>query len=278
MPRKALGRGLEALIPKTETGVESTGITQAPIESISPGRLQPRKNFDEKTLKDLAASIKEQGIILPLIVQRKDNGYELIAGERRWRAAQMAGLTRIPVMVKEFSDAQALEVGLIENIQREDLNPIEEASVYRRLIDDFNLTQENLSKKIGKDRSSIANYLRLLKLPRMIKEDLIQGTLSMGHARALLSIESTEKCLEVRNIVVKKWLNVRETESLVNKLNKAKKAPLKKTKDIFLADVENKMQKSLGTRVRIVKQKKGGKIEISYFSLEELNRIINRIS
>jgi len=278
MPRKALGRGLEALIPKTETGVESSGITEAPIESISPGRLQPRKNFDEKTLKDLAASIKEQGIILPLIVQRKDSGYELIAGERRWRAAQMAGLTKIPVMVKEFSDAQALEVGLIENIQREDLNPIEEASVYRRLIDDFNLTQENLSKKIGKDRSSIANYLRLLKLPRMIKEDLIQGTLSMGHARALLSIGSTEKCLEVRNIVVKKWLSVRETESLVNKLNKAKKTPIKKTRDIFLADIENKMQKSLGTRVRIVKQKKGGKIEISYFSLEELNRIINRIS
>lgn len=239
--------------------------------------MQPRKNFDEKGLKGLALSIKGQGIIQPLIVQSKNGGFELIAGERRWRAAQIAGLDKIPVIIKDLSDSDALEVALIENIQREDLNPIEEASVYKRLIKDFNLTQETLSKKIGKDRSSIANYLRLLKLPQIIKEDLISGTLSMGHARAMLSLDSSKKLLEVRNSVVKKGLSVRGIESLITKINNEKKISKKKTRDIFLIEIEERLQKTLGTRVRIKKSNKGGKIEIFYYSNEELSSIIEQI-
>lgn len=239
--------------------------------------MQPRKNFNEKGLKGLALSIKEQGIIQPLIVQSKNGEFELIVGERRWRAAQIAGLDKIPVIIKDLSDSDALEVALIENIQREDLNPIEEASVYKRLIKDFNLTQETLSKKIGKDRSSIANYLRLLKLPQIIKEDLISGTLSMGHARAMLAIDSSKKLLEVRNSVVKKGLSVREIESLITKINNEKKISKKKTKDIFLIEIEERLQKTLGTRVRIKKSNKGGKIEIFYYSNEELSSIIEQI-
>ncbi len=273
MQRKALGRGLEALIPKRDDMAKVPGITQVPVESIFPAKSQPRKNFDEKSLKGLASSIRERGIILPLIVQSKDGGYELIAGERRWRAAHMAGLDKIPVMIKDLSGSEALEIALIENIQREDLNPIEEATVYKKLIEDFNLTQEILSKKVGKDRSSIANYLRLLKLPKIIKEDLINGTLSMGHARALLALDSPENLLEIRNSVVKKGLSVREIESLVKKLDKKRKITRKKSGDVFLLALESRFQKTLGTRVRIKASKKGGKIEISYFSVDDLDRI-----
>lgn len=273
MQRKALGRGLEALIPKRDDAEKVPGITQVPVESIFPAKSQPRKNFDEKSLKGLASSIREKGIILPLIVQSKDGGYELIAGERRWRAAHMAGLDKIPVMIKDLSGSEALEIALIENIQREDLNPIEEATVYKKLIEDFNLTQEILSKKVGKDRSSIANYLRLLKLPKIIKEDLINGTLSMGHARALLALDSPENLLEIRNSVVKKGLSVREIESLVKKIDTKRKITRKKSGDVFLLALESRFQKTLGTRVRIKASKKGGKIEISYFSVDDLDRI-----
>jgi ParB family chromosome partitioning protein len=251
---------------------------QVPIEEISPGKMQPRKDFDEKNLKDLALSIKEKGILQPPIVQSKNGGYEIIAGERRWRAAQIAGLNKIPVIIKDLSASDALEVALIENIQRKDLNPIEEASAYKRLIDDYKLTQETLSKKVGKDRSSLANYLRLLKLPQLIKQDLVNGTLSMGHARALLALLVQEKLLEIRNSIVKKRLSVRETEALINKTNNHKKKPDKKSKNIFIADLENKLQKSFGTRVNIKTSNKGGKIEISFFSNNDLNRIIKMIS
>ena len=279
MQRKALGRGLEALIPKTKILSDSSGIMQVPVENIFPGKMQPRKDFDEKSLKELAASIKEKGILQPPIVQNnKNGGYELIAGERRWRAAQIAGLDKIPVIIKELSASEALEVALIENIQRKDLNPIEEASVYKRLIDDFNLTQEVLSKRVGKDRSSLANYLRLLKLPQPIKQDLVNGALSMGHARALLALIFPGKLFEIRNSVVKKGLSVRETEALVNRMNNPPKKPGKKPKDIFIADLENKLQKSFGTRVKIKTSNKGGKIEISFFSNNDLNRIIKMIS
>ena len=251
---------------------------QVPIEDIFPGKMQPRKDFDEKSLKDLASSIKEKGILQPPIVQSKNDGYELIAGERRWRAAQIAGLSKIPVIIKDLSGSEALEVALIENIQRKDLNPIEEASVYKRLIDDFNLTQETLSKRVGKDRSSLANYLRLLKLPRLIKQDLVNGTLSMGHARALLALFFPGKLFEVRNSVVKKGLSVRATEALIKRMNNPQKKPDKKSKNVFIVDLENKLQKSFGTRVKIKTSNKGGKIEISFFSNNDLNRIIKIIS
>jgi ParB family chromosome partitioning protein len=278
MQRKALGRGLEALIPKTKNLTDSSGIIQVPIEDIFPGKMQPRKDFDEKSLKDLASSIKEKGILQPPIVQSKNDGYELIAGERRWRAAQIAGLSKIPVIIKDLSGSEALEVALIENIQRKDLNPIEEASVYKRLIDDFNLTQETLSKRVGKDRSSLANYLRLLKLPQLIKQDLVNGTLSMGHARALLALFFPGKLFEVRNSVVKKGLSVRATEALIKRMNNPQKKPDKKSKNIFIVDLENKLQKFFGTRVKIKTSNKGGKIEISFFSNNDLNRIIKIIS
>ncbi|HJN02826.1 MAG: ParB/RepB/Spo0J family partition protein [Nitrospinota bacterium] len=278
MQRKALGRGLEALIPKTKNLTDSSGIMQVPIEDIFPGKMQPRKDFDEKSLKDLASSIKEKGILQPPIVQSKNDGYELIAGERRWRAAQIAGLSKIPVIIKDLSGSEALEVALIENIQRKDLNPIEEASVYKRLIDDFNLTQETLSKRVGKDRSSLANYLRLLKLPRLIKQDLVNGALSMGHARALLALFLPGKLFEVRDSVVKKGLSVRATEALIKRMNNPQKKPDKKSKNVFIVDLENKLQKSFGTRVKIKTSNKGGKIEISFFSNNDLNRIIKIIS
>ncbi len=278
MQRKALGRGLEALIPKTKKLTDSSGIMQVPIEDIFPGKMQPRKDFDEKSLKDLASSIKEKGILQPPIVQSKNDGYELIAGERRWRAAQIAGLSKIPVIIKDLSGSEALEVALIENIQRKDLNPIEEASVYKRLIDDFNLTQETLSKRVGKDRSSLANYLRLLKLPRLIKQDLVNGALSMGHARALLALFLPGKLFEVRDSVVKKGLSVRATEALIKRMNNPQKKPDKKSKNVFIVDLENKLQKSFGTRVKIKTSNKGGKIEISFFSNNDLNRIIKIIS
>jgi len=278
MQRKALGRGLEALIPKTKNLTDSSGIMQVPIEDIFPGKMQPRKDFDEKSLKDLASSIKEKGILQPPIVQSKNDGYELIAGERRWRAAQIAGLNKIPVIIKDLSGSEALEVALIENIQRKDLNPIEEASVYKRLIDDFNLTQETLSKRVGKDRSSLANYLRLLKLPRLIKQDLVNGALSMGHARALLALFLPGKLFEVRDSVVKKGLSVRATEALIKRMNNPQKKPDKKSKNVFIVDLENKLQKSFGTRVKIKTSNKGGKIEISFFSNNDLNRIIKIIS
>ncbi len=251
---------------------------QVPVESIFPGKMQPRKDFDEKSLKDLALSIKEKGILQPPIVQSKNGGYEMIAGERRWRAAQMAGLNKIPVIIKDLSGSEALEVALIENIQRKDLNPIEEASVYKRLIDDFNLTQEALSKRVGKDRSSLANYLRLLKLPPLIKQDLVNGTLSMGHARALLALIFPAKLFEIRNSVVKKGFSVRETEALVNRMNNPQKKPIKKSKNIFIVDLENKLQKSFGTRVKIKTYSKGGKFEISFLSNNDLDRIIKIIS
>ena len=251
---------------------------QVPIEDIFPGKMQPRKDFDEKSLKDLASSIKEKGILQPPIVQSKNGKYELITGERRWRAAQIAGFNKIPVIIKDLSHSEALEVALIENIQRKDLNPIEEASVYKRLIDDFNLTQETLSKRVGKDRSSLANYLRLLKLPQLIKQDLVNGTLSMGHARALLALFFPGKLFEVRNSVVKKGLSVRATEALIKRMNNPQKKPDKKSKNVFIVDLENKLQKSFGTRVKIKTSNKGGKIEISFFSNNDLNRIIKIIS
>jgi ParB family chromosome partitioning protein len=278
MQRKALGRGLEALIPKTKNLTDSSGIMQVPIEDIFPGKMQPRKDFDEKSLKDLASSIKEKGILQPPIVQSKNGKYELIAGERRWRAAQIAGFNKIPVIIKDLSHSEALEVALIENIQRKDLNPIEEASVYKRLIDDFNLTQETLSKRVGKDRSSLANYLRLLKLPQLIKQDLVNGTISMGHARALLALFFPGKLFEVRNSVVKKGMSVRATEALIKRMNNPQKKSDKKSKNVFILDLENKLQKSFGTRVKIKTSNKGGKIEISFFSNNDLNRIIKIIS
>ncbi len=277
MKKTTLGRGLDALIPKgaVEAGSRGgSGFIVAGVEEVTPNRSQPRKDFDDESLKELASSIKEKGIIQPLVVRNTPGGYEIIAGERRWRAAQRAGLTKIPVIVKEVSDREVLELALIENLQREDLNPIEEAMAYSQLIEDFGLTHEDVSGRIGKERSTITNQLRLLRLPGEAKRALIDGDISSGHARALLSIESEEKSLQILSAIIKQRLSVRMTESLIRKLSQEKKpAAEPKSDDMYLRQMADELKRNLNTQVRIVNKKGKGKIEIEYYSQEELDRL-----
>jgi len=267
--KTALGRGLNALIP--EKGDE---ILQLDINRILPGSYQPRKTFSESSLKELAVSIKEKGVLQPILVSRTGDGsFSLIAGERRWRAATLAGLKKIPAMVKNVASRDAFEMALIENIQREDLNPVETAEAFNRLMKDFGLTQEELSDRVGKERATVANYLRLLKLPDEIKALLYDGSLSMGHARALLSIEGRAAQIDAAKKIIKTGLSVREAESLAKKSSRAPKPKI--SKDAQIASLEEKLIRHIGTKARIIhKGKKGGKIEIDYFSLDELDRIL----
>ena len=271
--KTALGKGLDALIP--EKGEE---VLHLEINRIFPGE-QPRKIFRDNSMKELAASIKEKGVLQPIIVSRLGDGsFRLIAGERRWRASQLAGLKKIPAIVKNVASKEALEIALIENIQREDLNPVETAEAFNRLLKEFNLTQEELSEKVGKERATVANYLRLLKLPEEIKALVSSGSLSMGHARAVLSIEGKAPQIEAARKIVTKGLSVREAEALsknVGLIASKKAKGLKGHKDPQIASLEDKLIKSLGTKVRIQhKGKKGGKIEIEYYSLDELDRLL----
>jgi ParB family chromosome partitioning protein len=279
MSRKVLGRGLEALIPdmKINEDQQREGLMQIPVSMIKQNRYQPRKGFDKEKLKELADSIREKGMIQPIIVQKRGVEYELIAGERRWRAVQMLGIEKVPALVREISDPEALELALIENIQRENLNPIEEALAYERLIREFNITQENLAKRVGRERSSITNHIRLLKLPEIIKEDLANSRLAMGHARALLGLESAKEQRTARDIVIKKELSVRETEALVRRIQKGPKGKKKAKKDIFLLSLEEELGKRLDTKVTINPGKRGGKIEIFYYSEEEFERLLEEI-
>ena len=269
--KMALGKGLEALIP--ERGEE---VLHLEISRIFPGE-QPRKIFRDNSLKELAASIKEKGILQPIIVSRVGDGsFRLIAGERRWRAAQIAGLKKIPAIVKNVASKDSLEIALIENIQREDLNPIEEAEAFNRLVKDFNLTQEEVSEKVGKERATVANYLRLLKLPDEIKSLISDSSLSMGHARAILSIEGRANQLQAARRIIKKGLSVREAESLAKNGAPKKSKTRSAHKDPQIASLEDKLIKSLGTKVRIQhKGEKGGRIEIEYYSLDELDRLLD---
>jgi ParB family chromosome partitioning protein len=266
--KTALGKGLEALIP--EKGEE---VIYLDISRIFPGEQQPRKAFRDDSLKELAASIKEKGVLQPVIVSRVGDGtFRLVTGERRWRAATLAGLKKIPALVRDVASRDSLEIALIENIQREDLNPIETAEAFRKLTTDFHLTQEELSDKVGKDRATIANYLRLLKLPEEIKSLIYNGSLSMGHAKALLTIEGRAHQVEAARKIIKKGLSVRETETLTKKPIKTKKVRI--TKDPQISSLEEKLIRSLGTRVRIFHKGKKGKIEIEYYSIEELDRLL----
>src|SRR4030066_1929348 len=266
--KMALGKGLEALIP--ERGEE---VIYLDIDRIFPGEQQPRKAFRDDSLKELAASIKEKGILQPVIVSRVGDGtFRLVTGERRWRAAALAELKKIPALIKNVASKDSLEIALIENIQREDLNPIETADAFRRLITDLNLTQEDLSDKVGKDRATIANYLRLLKLPEEIKSLIYNGSLSMGHAKALLAIEGRAHQVEAARKIIKKGLSVREAEALTKKTIKPKRGRF--TKDPQISSLEEKLIRSLGTKVRILHKGKKGKIEIEYYSLEELDRLL----
>ncbi len=272
--KMALGKGLEALIP--EKGEE---VLNLEINRIFPGGEQPRKTFRDNSLKELAASIKEKGVLQPIIVSRVGDGsFKLIAGERRWRAAQIAGLKKIPAIVKNVASKDSLEIALIENIQREDLNPVETAEAFNKLLKDFNLTQEELSEKVGKERATVANYLRLLKLPEEIKSLISDGSLSMGHARAILSVEGRANQIEAARKIITKGLSVREAEALAKNIGlpgTKKSKGHKGHKDPQIASLEDKLIKSLGTKVRIQhKGKKGGRIEIEYYSLDELDRLL----
>jgi len=276
--KPALGKGLSALIPEKEKG-KAKEILELNIDTIVPNEYQPRKVFNDTALSELVASIREKGIIQPVIVRKaSDNSYHLIAGERRWRAARIAGISRIPAIVKDVAPMESLELALIENIQREDLNPLETAEAFQRLISDFNITHDDLSKKVGKDRATVTNYLRILKLPFEIKKWIAEGTLSIGHAKALLQVEHQKIQIEIASRVIKQGLSVRETENLCKKNPSLKTTQIKpdQRKDPQIASLEEKMMHSLGTKVRLIHKsnKKGGRIEIEYYSLEELDRLL----
>lgn len=276
--KKGLGKGLGALITSAET--EDTGVLEVRINEIEPNRSQPRKSFDDEKLAQLAESIKQHGVVQPLIVQREGSKYIIVAGERRWRASRIAGLKTIPVIVRDLSDRQMMEIALIENLQREDLNPIEEAEAYERLISEFGMTQEEIASTVGKSRPAIANSLRLLALQEEIRTKLIAGELTSGHARALLAIEDRERQVKAAEEVIKKELNVRETEQLVKMLNRQKQQKKKKVEDeadVEYIAVEDKFREVFGTKVKIMKNKTGGKIVIEYYSPDELDRIISLV-
>jgi ParB family chromosome partitioning protein len=273
--RQALGKGLGALIPeKPSPELEGKRAFHfCGIEEIQPNPFQPRKAFDDAHLQELVESIREKGILQPLVVRKKGEGYELIAGERRWRAAQKAGIKEVPIVIKEIPDSEILELSLIENIQRENLNPIEEGEAFKRLIDQFHLTQEEVSRKVGKDRTTITNTVRLLKLPPEIRQSLADGTISMGHARAFLSLDGPEKQRLALKKVLQAGLSVRQTESLVKRLRSRTPSTPAKSGSEWVAIVED-LQRALGTKVRIVGKRKRGRIEIAFYSPEELDRII----
>jgi ParB family chromosome partitioning protein len=275
-----LGRGLKALIPETKTA-SGRELLELNVDQILPGRYQPRHNIDLEGIRELARSIKALGIIQPILVKPADGStYELIAGERRWRAAQEAGLEKIPAVIQEADEAETLELALIENIQREDLNPIEAALGYQQLIDKFSLTQEEVASRVGKERSSIANSLRLLKLPSQIQEDVSLGRLSMGHARAILSLHGREKQLQARKTIVSRDLSVREAERLARRLAgpAVSKPPKKTKKDLFISELEAAIRRALGTKVAIRPGGKGGTIAIQYYSIAELERVTEQIT
>ena len=279
--RIALGKGLGALLPELGQAEPRT-LLYCGIEEILPNRAQPRKHFDESKLQELAESIKEKGILEPLIVRRTEQGYELIVGERRWRAAQKAGLKEVPVLVKETERRGALEISLIENMQREDLNPIEEAEAFKHLIEEFNIRQEDLSKRIGKDRTTVTNILRLLKLPLEIRDHLLQNRITSGHARAILSLENKEKQKELCALIIKRGLSVREVEAIAKRWSEKPEksvAPTRKKGDLEsqLSSLQDSMRKYLGTKVHISQKGKRGKIEIEYYSHEDLERIVEAI-
>ncbi len=273
--RRALGRGISALIP--DQGKVAVRVTEIPLKEIIANRYQPRKKFNDESIKGLAASIKENGIIQPILVHKVEKGYELIAGERRLRAAAFLKMQTIPSIIKTIQRFEALELALVENIQREDLNPIEEANAYRLLREEFKLTHDVIAKRVGKNRSSITNSLRLLGLPDVIKRDLIEGRLTMGHARALLSCETEIAMMDMRKQILDYGLNVRDVEKKA-KSKKKKTGKVKPSSDTFIRGVEEKLKRKLSTKVSIKPNKKGGGvINIEYYTPEDLDRILESI-
>jgi len=274
-----LGKGMAALLQVTETVDESKNYFICPIEKIRPNRNQPRKYFAADKLEELAASIREKGIIQPLVVTRRDDHYEIIAGERRWRAAQKAGLHEIPVVIREATPDAIMELALIENIQRQDLNAIEEAQAYRSLVEHFSISQEDVARRVGKNRTTVTNSLRLLKLPEEIQRDIVEERLTMGHARALLALESVELIEKARHEILHRQLSVRATEEFVRRLKTNQQhSPAKRMQqpDLLLTSLEEQLQKRFQSRVAIRKVgPRGGRLEIHFSDSDELTRIID---
>jgi len=276
--KKVLGRGLGALIPSKEGSSRTAGMMELSLDQIAPNPYQPRKTFNEASIEELARSVRTHGIVQPLVVTRAGDKFKLIAGERRFRAAVKAGLRSVPVLVKDDLKAgDALQIALIENIQREDLNPIEEATAYHQLHQEFGLTQEEISKRVGKERSTVANFLRLLKLPESVKKLLASGQLSMGHARALLAVDSARKQEQLADRVVKRSLNVRQTEMMASESSPKSNEKKEKEKDVFTRDAEEKLQRTLRAKVEINRRRRGGVIQIRFASEEDLIRIYDDI-
>ncbi|MBE7048475.1 MAG: ParB/RepB/Spo0J family partition protein [Ruminococcaceae bacterium] len=282
--KKGLGKGLGALL-NTEEAITGTleQSNELKITQIEPNKNQPRTEFDAEKLQELAESIKKYGVIQPIVVKKQENGfYKIIAGERRWRASKLAGLTKIPVLIREYDDRETMEIALVENLQREDLNPFEEARGYSELMDLFSLTQEQVAEKVGKSRSAVANSIRLLSLCDEIKELVLQKELTVGHVRALLSIENEGVQLMAARQIVKEGLTVRQTEALIKSLLKEKKVKKKNPVDEelrrYLSSLEKKLSSSLGTKVTIQNKKNRGKIEIEYYNNDDFERIMNQIS
>lgn len=297
--RKGLGKGIDSLIPDTGSSKTKSGTNSKPevkevikevikevqvpaetimkISDIEPNREQPRKKFDKEALEELADSIRQFGIIQPIVVQKKDDYYEIIAGERRWRAAKLAKVKEVPVIIKEYTKQEVMEIALIENIQRKDLNPIEEALAYKSLIDEYNLKQDDLAKRVSKSRAAIANSMRLLRLVDEVQNMLINEEISMGHARALLALDQEDLQLEAAKSIVERGLSVRDTEKLVKSILNPKQAklPIPSSEEAVYTSIAAKLREKLGTKVSINHKKGGkGKIEIEYYSKEEFERIL----
>ena len=282
--RGGLGKGLDSLIPHTGKVPEKVTVVEKPAEirlkinQIEPNRDQPRKKFDEESLQELTDSVKQFGILQPMIVQKRDDYYEIIAGERRWRAAKAAGLKEVPVVIRDMSDQEIVEISLIENIQREDLNPIEEAIAYKRLLTEFHLKQEEVAERVAKSRTAVTNSMRLLKLDERVQQMVVDGMLTTGHARALLAIEDPKLQFQAAQKIFNEKMSVREVEKLVKNIGKEK--PPKKSEDpgqtAVYESLEEKMKAALGTKVSINrKNEQRGKIEIEYYSVEELERLMD---
>jgi ParB family chromosome partitioning protein len=277
MSKKALGKGLGAFIPDEFSILKEERFAEVEIDEIKPNPFQPRMKFDDQSIEELAQSIRESGVVQPVLVTPEDDHYKIIVGERRWRAAQKAGLRKIPVLIRNVPREKQLEISLIENIHREELNPLEIGQAYQRLMDEQGYTQQEVAEKVGKDRTSVTNYVRLLKLPQEIQDHVNGGTISMGHARALLALEEASAQLFACRQVVDKGLSVRNTEKLVNRLKERPPRTQRHLEDPDLRALQEEMLKILGTKVLISGSRTKGVLKIFYFSLDDLNRIYDRV-